>query len=102
MFLIETFLPLTRGDGSALDRRIFDRIKKEFTDRFGGVTAFVQSPAEGAWKAATSEVVEDRVVVLQVMADEINQQYWRDFRRQLEHELRQEEILVRYLYTTKI
>lgn len=35
---------------------MFERIKANLTDRFGGVTAFLRSPADGACKSSTGEV----------------------------------------------
>jgi hypothetical protein len=102
VFLIELFLPLNRRDGLPIDQAVFDRIKKNLTERFGGVTAFALAPAEGVWKSPTSETVEERVAVFQVMVKEIDVGWWRACRQDLERELDQEEILVRSLYMNKI
>lgn len=102
MFLIELLLPLNGRDGRPLDRSVFDRLKTELTDRFGGVTAFLQAPAEGVWESPISGTVEDRVAVFQVMVNDVDVEWWRSCRQDLERELDQEEILVRSLYVTKI
>lgn len=102
MFLIELLLPLNGRDGRPVDRSVFDRLKTELTDRFGGVTAFLQAPAEGVWESPTSGTVEDRVAVFQVMVNDVDVQWWRSCRQDLERELDQEEIMVRSLYVTKI
>jgi hypothetical protein len=95
MFVVELFLPLEKNDGSAVPVQTFDRIKAELTDRFGGVTAFVRAPAEGAWRPSHGRVVKDRVVVFEVMVEQIETAWWRAYRSTLEHELQQEQVLMR-------
>lgn len=102
MFLIELLVPLNGSDGHALDRSAFERLKTELASRFGGVTAFLQAPAEGVWESPQSGTVEDRVVLFQVMVDDVDVQWWRSCRQELERELGQEEILVRSFYMTKV
>lgn len=48
MHLIQLFLPLYDNDGQAFAKPLFDTVRGELTERFGGVTAFVRSPAVGA------------------------------------------------------
>jgi hypothetical protein len=45
--MVELFLPLETPDGSPVPGGVIERIKQELTERFGGVTAHLQSPAEG-------------------------------------------------------
>ncbi len=50
MFVVQIYLQLELPDGALIPPDVFERTKAELTDRFGGVTSFLQSPAEGAWK----------------------------------------------------
>ena len=102
MFLIELLLPVKGRDGEPINRILFDRLKTRLADRFGEVTALVQAPAEGLWECPTGGKVEDRVAVFQVMADEVDVEWWRSCRQELEHELGQKEIVVRSFYATRI
>jgi hypothetical protein len=95
MFVVEVFLPLEKPDGSAVGEEVFDRIRGELTDRFGGVTAHLQSPAVGAWKPEAAEVIHDRVVIFEVMIEDVDTEWWRQYRHQLEQELNQQRILAR-------
>ncbi|RYG87435.1 MAG: hypothetical protein EON59_07420 [Alphaproteobacteria bacterium] len=52
MFVVELFLPLQTSSGAPIPAETFERIKTELTNRFGGVTTFLRSPAEGAWSYA--------------------------------------------------
>jgi hypothetical protein len=94
MHLIELFLPLSDNEGRAFGRGEFDRVRRELTDRFGGVTAFTRSPAEGAWQEG-GEVTHDQIVIFEVMAEELDRAWWREYREELARRFRQEELLVR-------
>lgn len=100
MFVVELFLPLQTSDGEPVPATTFDRIKSELTDRFGGVTAFLRSPADGAWKPSKGSVVHDQVAIFEVMVNDVDTAWWHDYRRSLEVELQQERILARLYQVT--
>jgi hypothetical protein len=95
MHLIQIFLPLRDDEGRAFPRSDFDRVRGELTDRFGGVTAFLRSPALGAWEDEGGDVQRDEVVLLEVMAAHVDHGWWASYRGQLERRFRQDEVLVR-------
>ena len=96
MYLIQFLLPLRDNAGRAFSRADFERVRTELTERFGGVTAFLQAPAQGAWKEE-GQTTRDEVVLYEVMAEELERAWWKDYREQLERRFRQEAILVRAL-----
>jgi len=100
MFVVELFLPVEKPDGTPIPAPTFERIQQELTERFGGVTAFLQSPAVGAWKPRAAGVVHDRIVVFETMVQDIDTNWWRDYRHQLEAEFEQEQILARLYQVT--
>ena len=100
MFVVELFLPLEKPDGSAVPASVFDRVKNELTDRFGGVTSYLQSPAEGAWKPPAEAVIHDRVAIFEVMVSDVDTAWWRQYRHALEQELDQHQILARLYQVT--
>ncbi|MEN1959224.1 hypothetical protein WCE41_02610 [Luteimonas sp. MJ246] len=95
MYLIQLFLPLYDNDGSVIARSLHDAVRNELTDRFGGVTAFVRSPAVGAWEDDDGSVQRDDVVLLEVMAGHVHHAWWADYRVTLERRFRQDEVLIR-------
>lgn len=95
MFLIEIFLPLDRRDGSKVASDRIEAIVACLADRFGGATAFLRSPAKGLWKQSGTELEEDRIVIVEVMAAEVDVDWWRNYRVLLEEEFLQDEILIR-------
>ncbi|HEX8722912.1 MAG TPA: hypothetical protein VF736_20000, partial [Pyrinomonadaceae bacterium] len=94
LFLVEILLPLYDNGGRAFGREAFDRVSDELAARFGGVTAFRRSPAEGVWRDGGGES-RDRVVVFEVMTVELNRAWWRVYRVELERRFRQEKMVIR-------
>jgi hypothetical protein len=94
MYRIEIFLPLYDNEGRAFARGEFDRVRRELTDRFGGVTAFTRAPAEGVWKEGGEET-RDQIVIFEVMAERLDREWGGTFRAELERRFRQEELLIR-------
>lgn len=94
MHAVEIFLPVNDNEGNRFGAGLFGQIRRELVDRFGGLTAFTQSPAEGLWEDE-GEVTRDEIVIFEVMADELDLPWWCDYRRKLEKMLAQEAIVIR-------
>ncbi len=95
MFLVEFFLPTFDNDGARFPKYEFDRVRRELTERFGGVTAFMRSPAMGLWEDDAGQVRRDDLVSFEVMAETLDRDWWRNYREQLGKRFRQQEILMR-------
>ena|ERR1041385_1726940 len=89
MWLVQIFLPLEADTGGA-----FCNVKEELTKRFGGLTAYNRAPAEGLWRNGNKKE-KDEIVIVEVMTDELDHEWWRDFRKRLERRLHQDELVVR-------
>jgi hypothetical protein len=76
MHLVQVLLPVKDNSGQPFAREEFDRIKNELAREHGGVTAYLQSPAEGLWQQA-GDIDRDEVVIFEVMANEIDLSSWR-------------------------
>ena len=94
MHLIEILLPLRDNDGEAFGQKLFAEVRDELVERFGGLTAFSRSPAEGLWDEG-GERNRDEIVVLEVMADTLDRDWWRGYRAALERRFRQDEVVIR-------
>ena len=70
-------------------------MKRELAERFGGVTVFRRSPAEGLWEEAGGQVSRDEVVIFEVMAERLEREWWSGYRAELEKRFRQELLVVR-------
>lgn len=93
--LIEILLPLSDTDGKPFEADLYNRVRDELVEHFGGVTAFTRRPAEGLWKEGGGEPDCDEIVILEMMADWLDRGWWRNYRTELERRFRQDEIVVR-------
>lgn len=93
MHLIELLLP-THDNAGDSKHEVVDAVQRELLEAFGGTTAFIRSPADGAWKN-DGEQVTDEIVVVEVMVDFIDREWWRNYRSRLEESFGQEEVLIR-------
>lgn|SRR5690606_33920655 len=95
MHLVELFLPLRDNDGNAFPKALYDGVRAELAEMFGGVTAFTRAPATGLWEDGEGDVQRDDVVLFEVMAEQLDHAWWRNYRQMLEQRFRQDEVLVR-------
>jgi len=96
MHLVQILLPLYDTHGVAIDRTRFAAVRQELVDRFGGLTAYTRAPAKGLWDDG-AKVEHDEIVVYEVMADDLQRQWWAAWRQELERRFAQQEIVVRAL-----
>ncbi|WP_257452328.1 hypothetical protein [Archangium lipolyticum] len=96
MHIVQFLLPLRDNERRPFARADFEKVRAELTDRFGGVTAFLQSPAAGAWKEE-GETVRDEMLLFEVMVEALDRAWWSGYRAELERRFRQERVLVRAL-----
>jgi hypothetical protein len=93
--LIEILLPLRDGAGKPQPKEAFAELRHLLVERFGGLTAFTRSPAEGLWAEGGARVERDDIVVLEVMAEEIDRAWWQSVRKRLEARFHQETVVIR-------
>ncbi|TMJ11304.1 MAG: hypothetical protein E6G94_16300 [Alphaproteobacteria bacterium] len=92
--VVEILLPLAGNDGRRFDRALFAKVREELIERFGGLTAYTRSPAEGVWDEG-SGTSRDEIVIFEVMADRLERYWWTEYRKELERRFEQDEIVVR-------
>jgi hypothetical protein len=95
MFLIQLLLPLDDPDGKPFPRSEFEQVERELTSQFNGFTAYPRAPATGLWKNSGAKAERDDLVVYEVVAENVDRNWWKQFRISLERRLRQERILIR-------
>lgn len=94
MHLVQILLPTADNNGRRFSEERFEALRRELTERFGGTTVFSQSPAEGFWHDGEG-TAKDMIVIFEVMAETLDEGWWRERRARLEEEFRQEVIVVR-------
>jgi len=95
MHLIQILLPLYDNGGTPFPQEEFLRVRDELTERFGGITTFVRSPARGLWKGSPTTTVQDDIVIYEVMTEILDRMWWQGYRQELAERFRQEVLIVR-------
>ena len=93
--LVHLLLPLRTRTGAEVSPEHFAAVRSELTERFGGVTAYTRSPATGLWKSSDAEVQRDQVIMIEVVVDVFDREWWAQYRERLEVAFDQEEIHAR-------
>ena len=57
------------------------------------MTAYTRAPAQGRWRAQGQTVTND-VIAVEVIVEDIDEEWWRGFRRGLEARFRQRHMIV--------
>ena len=94
MVLIQLLLPVA-PHATADDWTPLVETYRELADRFDGLTAYVRSPAKGLWTAPDGSQEADDVVMVEVVTDQFDRQWWRSYTATLAGRFHQEEIHVR-------
>lgn len=95
MYLIQILLPLYDNGGTPFTQRDYIQVRDELTERFGGITSFLRSPAEGLWRETPSLTVRDDIVIYEVMSETLDREWWHGYRAELTRRFRQEMLIVR-------
>jgi hypothetical protein len=93
--LVQVLVPVYDNTGEPFPREAFARVRRELTGRFGGVTAYTRAPAEGSWEDDQGRVHHDDVVVMEVMVETLEREWWSAYRVELAGRFRQVELVVR-------
>lgn len=102
MHVVEILLPLRDNDGRRFAPELYGWVREILVERFGGLTAFTRSPAEGLWEPEKGERGRDEIVVVEIMADRLDRGWWRGFRQDLERRFRPDEMVVRSRETERL
>jgi hypothetical protein len=94
MHLIQLLIPTFENEGKQFSHDIFGAIGDELVARFSGLTAYTRAPAEGFWTSGNL-TARDEIMVFEVMVQELDENWWSQYRHELEGRLRQESVVIR-------
>ena len=100
--LIQILLPLRTPGGAEVPAAAFAEVRVELTQRFGGVTAYSRSPATGLWKRTEAEVERDQVIMIEVVVEMFDRDWWSQYRDVLAQRFEQDEIHARAIAIERI
>jgi hypothetical protein len=102
MDLVQLLLPLFDQDGKAQPRSCFREVERELIQRFGGLTAYLRSPAKGRWLTVDGEVEPDDIVIFEVMTESIDHAWWKSYRERLSRRFGQDDLVVRAMQIERL
>lgn len=95
-YLVEIFLPLSDAKGKRFPARLYETVREELVSEFGGMTAYVRSPAVGLWKPEVRARAErDLLIIYEVMAPQLKRKWWSSYRQQLQERFCQQKLVIR-------
>ena len=95
MVLIQMLLPATTSGLEAdADRRV-RQTRHELVEIFGGITAYLQTPAQGVWTSPEGEREHDAVVMVEIVTERFDRTWWQQYAATLATRFQQETIHVR-------
>ena len=95
MYLIQLLLPRTKSGKAPLQDDAIAQTRAELVAVFEGITAYLRSPAQGAWTAPDGDVEVDEVVMVEVLTEELDRAWWKAYTAKLAARFDQEVIHVR-------
>lgn len=94
MHLVQLLLPLYSNSGAAFEPTLYTQVRDELVDRFGGITTYTRAPMKGLWQES-NQVVHDDLIIYEIMVENLEEKWWREYRISLEHRFQQESLIVR-------
>ena len=75
----------------------FALTRAELVEAFSGVTAYLRSPAQGAWTAPDGRIERDEMVMVEVLVDDFDRAWWKAYAATLATRFDQASIHIRAL-----
>jgi hypothetical protein len=97
MVLIQLLLPAAPVPEQNRNDAALARTREELIAQFSGLTTYTRSPALGFWTAPDGRGEEDTVIMVEVVTEHFDRQWWRAYVATLRRRFAQEAIHVRAL-----
>jgi hypothetical protein len=97
VYVIQILLPRTGGGEEPARDAEFAETRAELVEAFDGVTAYLRSPAQGAWTAPDGRVERDEIVMVEVVTPNFDRRWWREYGERLASRFGQDAIHIRAL-----
>ncbi len=96
MQLFQIFLPVYNTQKQIFPSHFYTSLATNLTEKFGGLTSYSRSTAEGLWKEENNNTVKDDIIIYEIMVESVEVEWWRNLKKRLIIQFEQEEIIVRY------
>ncbi|MEO8483909.1 MAG: hypothetical protein ABI634_16990 [Acidobacteriota bacterium] len=94
MVLVQILLPAP-GTALTVPPEDYALTRAELLKRFSGVTAYLRSPGQGNWIAPSGRADQDDIVMVEVVTDTFDREWWRGYSQVLARRFHQDAIHLR-------
>jgi hypothetical protein len=102
MYLVQILLPLLDISGEQFSKEMFNEVRTLLLREFGGVTFYHRNAATGLWEDSGGEIEKDEVIIVEVMVNSLDRNWWKNYRKGLEEKFNQDEIVIRAIEYHKL
>jgi hypothetical protein len=95
MYMTQLLLRILSNSDERFPQSLFEQIRDELVQKFGGLTAYTRTPASGLWQEKGSATVHDGIVVHEVLVKNLDEDWWSRYRKKLEQRFRQDKLVIR-------
>jgi len=90
----DVYIPLSYNDGTPVETKKINALKKRLQKRFGGLTFFPQR-TEGLWKIGKA-TFRDEMVVCRILSEEVREsrEYFLQLKGEIQRDFQQAEVLI--------
>ncbi len=71
----KNLLPTHDNSREPFSREDYRHVWQELTEKFGGIMVYTRAPAEGHWKLNDNHTSRDDIVIVEVMASELDKSW---------------------------
>jgi hypothetical protein len=97
MHLVQMLLPTRDRHGNLFPPAAAAQTRVELVEQFGGVTAYLRSAAAGAWVNDDGVLERDEVIMVEVLVEAFDRNWWRDYAGRLAGRFGQDAMHIRAL-----
>lgn len=94
-YLVQLLLPTRDRAGVPFPPASAAQTRIELVEQFGGVTAYLRAAAAGAWINDDGVLERDEVVMVEVLVESFDREWWRAYARTLAERFEQDEMHIR-------
>jgi hypothetical protein len=94
MVLIQILLPAP-GTALTVPAEDYALTRAELLKAFSGVTAYLRSPGQGNWIAPSGRADQDDIVMVEVVTETFDREWWRSYASALARRFHQDAIHLR-------
>ena len=97
MKLVQLLLPARDSEGKLLPSTVSTDTRAELIAKFGGLTAYLRTPASGVWADEEGRVERDEVVMVEVVVGTFDRAWWNAYARRIADRFDQKQMHIRVI-----